>query len=243
MLVGEEGGVTMEDVAELQADRREAGSKGAVREMRRVGRVPGVVYGGGEETLAISIEEAILAQERGKGGFFSRLYSLVVDGKTCRVLAREVQVHPVTEKLIHVDFLRLGTDSRVNVDVPMVFRNEEECPGLKRGGVLNIVRRTIELVCRADAIPTLIEADIGELDIGDSVKISAVSLPEGVQPVIADRDFTIATVAAPTVMVEEETEEEVAEVGEDGELLDGETPPTEGAEGETNPEAEEGNQN
>ena len=246
MLVGEEGGVTMEDVAELRADRRVAGSKGAVREMRRIGRVPGIVYGGGEEALAISIEEAILAQERGKGGFFSRLYSLVVDVKTCRVLAREVQVHPVSEKLIHVDFLRLGTDSRVNVDVPMVFRNEEECPGLKRGGVLNIVRRTIELVCRADAIPTLIEADIGELDIGDSVKISAVSLPEGVQPVIADRDFTIATVAAPTVMVEEETEEEVAEVGEDGELLDGETPPTEGAEGaegETNPEAEEGNQN
>ena len=233
----------MEDVAELQADRREAGSKGAVREMRRIGRVPGIVYGGGEETFAISIEEAVLAQERGKGGFFSRLYSLVVDGKTCRVLAREVQVHPVTEELIHVDFLRLGTDSRVNVDVPMVFRNEEESPGLKRGGVLNIVRRTIELVCRADAIPTLIEADIGELDIGDSVKISAVSLPEGVQPVIADRDFTIATVAAPTVMVEEETEEEVAEVGEDGELLDGEMPPTEGAEGETNPEAEEGNQN
>ena len=233
----------MEDVAKLRADRREAGSKGAVREMRRIGRVPGIVYGGGEETFAISIEEAILAQERGKGGFFSRLYSLVVDGKTCRVLAREVQVHPVTEELIHVDFLRLGTDSRVNVDVPMVFRNEEESPGLTRGCVLNIVRRTIELVCRADAIPTLIEADIGELDIGDSVKISAVSLPEGVQPVIADRDFTIATVAAPTVMVEEETEEEVAEVGEDGELLDGETPPTEGAEGETNPEAEEGNQN
>ena len=161
MLVGEEGVVTMADVAELRADRREAGSKGAVREMRRIGRVPGIVYGGGEETLAISIEEAILAQERGKGGFFSRLYSLVVDGKTCRVLAREVQVHPVTEKLIHVDFLRLGTDSRVNVDVPMVFRNEEESPRLNRGGVLNIVRRTIEVVCRADAIPTLIEADIG----------------------------------------------------------------------------------
>ena len=244
MLVGEEGGVTMADVAELQADRREAGRKGAVREMRRIGRVPGIVYGGGEEAVAISIEEAVLAQERGKGGFFSRLYTLVVDGKTYRVLAREVQVHPVTESLIHVDFLRLRTDSRVNVDVPMVFRNEEECPGLKRGGVLNIVRRTIELVCSADAIPTLIEADIGELDIGDSVKISAVSLPEGVHPVITDRDFTIATVAAPTVMVEEEeTEEEEAEVGEDGELLDDETPPTEGAEGETKPGAEEGNQN
>lgn len=244
MLVGEEGGVTMADVAELQADRREAGRKGAVREMRRIGRVPCIVYGGGEEAVAISIEEAVLAQERGKGGFFSRLYTLVVDGKTYRVLAREVQVHPVTEALIHVDFLRLRTDSRVNVDVPMVFRNEEECPGLKRGGVLNIVRRTIELVCSADAIPTLIEADIGELDIGDSVKISAVDLPEGVHPVITDRDFTIATVAAPTVMVEEEeTEEEEAEVGEDGELLDDETPPTEGAEGETKPGAEEGNQN
>ena len=243
MLVGEEGDVTMSDVGELQAAQRETGHKGAAREIRRNGRVPGIVYGGGKEAIPISIEEAVLSYERRRGGFFSRLYSLDVGGKTYSVLAREVQVDPVTEALIHIDFLRLTADSTVNVDVSVVFRNEEESPGLKRGGVLNIVRRTVELVCRADAIPTLIEADIGELDIGDSVKISAISLPEGVRPVIADRDFTVATVAAPTVMVEEEAEEAEVELDEDGEPIEGETPLTEGSEGtdsDAKPEADEG---
>ena len=169
--------------------------------------------------------------------------NLAVGDKTYRVLAREVQLDPVTEALLHIDFLRLAADSTVNVDVPVVFLNEEESPGIKRGGVLNVVRRTVELVCRADAIPTSVEADIGELDIGDSVKINAVSLPEGVRPVIADRDFTIVTVAAPTVMVEEEVEEDEVELGEDGEPIEGETPPTEGPEGadsDAKPEAEEG---
>ena len=243
MLVGEEGDVTMSDVGELQAARREVGHKGASREIRRNGRVPGIVYGGGEEAVPISIEEKALAYEHGRGGFFSRLYSLAVGDKTYRVLAREVQLDPVTEALLHIDFLRLTADSTVNVDVPVVFRNEEESPGIKRGGVLNVVRRTVELVCRADAIPTSIEADIGELDIGDSVKISAISLPEGVRPVIADRDFTVATVAAPTVMVEEEAEEAEVELDEDGEPIEGETPLTEGSEGtdsDAKPEADEG---
>ena len=233
----------MSDVAELQADRREAGQKGAARQMRRNGRVPGIVYGGGEDAVPISIEEKVLAYEHRRGGFFSRLYSLAVGDKIYSVLAREVQLHPVTEALLHIDFLRLAADSTVNVDVPVVFLNEEESPGIKRGGVLNVVRRTVELVCRADAIPTSVEADIGELDIGDSVKINAVSLPEGVRPVIVDRDFTIVTVAAPTVMVEEEVEEDEVELGEDGEPIEGETPPTEGAEGtdsDAKPEAEAG---
>ena len=221
----------MSEVAELQADRREGGQKGAAREIRRNGRVPGIVYGGGEDAVPISIEEKVLAYEHRRGGFFSRLYSLAVGDKTYRVLAREVQLHPVTEALLHIDFLRLAADSTVNVDVPVVFRNEEESPGIKRGGVLNVVRRTVELVCRADAIPASIEADIGELDIGDSVKINAIILPEGVRPVIVDRDFTIVTVAAPTVMVEEEVEEDEVELGEDGEPIEGETTPTEGAEG------------
>lgn len=238
--------MTMADVAELQAEIREPSTKGATRAMRRQGWVPGIVYGGGEAALAISVEAAVLAIERGRGGFFSRLYNLAVDGKSYRVLARELQVHPVTEAPLHVDFLRLAADSTVNVDVPVVFLNEEESPGVKRGGVLNIVRRTVELVCRADAIPTMIEVDIGELDIGDSVKISAVVLPEGVHPVITDRDFTIATVAAPTVMVEEVEEEEV-ELGEDGEpIVDGETSPTEGEDGEdgeAKPDTREGDQN
>jgi len=235
--------MNMSDVAELQGSRRDAGQKGAVREIRRNGRVPGIVYGSGEDAVPISIEEKVLAYEHRRGGFFSRLYNLTVGDKTYRVLAREVQLDPVTEALIHIDFLRLTADSTVNVDVPVVFRNEEDSPGIKRGGVLNVVRRTVELVCRADAIPTSIEADIGELDIGDSVKINAVSLPEGVRPVIADRDFTIVTVAAPTVMVEEETEEAEVELGEDGEPIEGETPPTDGSEGtdsDAKPEAEEG---
>ena len=233
----------MADIAAIQAERRLGAGKGAARALRRKGKVPGVVYGGGEDALAISLETARIALEHERGGFFSRLYSLDVGGKTYSVLAREVQVDPVTEALIHIDFLRLTADSTVNVDVSVVFRHEEESPGLKRGGVLNIVRRTVELVCRADAIPTWMEADIGELDIGDSVKISAISLPEGVRPVIADRDFTVATVAAPTVMVEEEAEEAEVELDEDGEPIEGETPLTEGSEGtesDAKPEADEG---
>ena len=231
----------MADVAEFKAARREATTRGAARAMRRSGRVPGIVYGGGEKPVPISVEGAHLIQEHQKSGFFSRLYTLIVDGENYRVLAREVQLHPVNDTLLHIDFLRLTSDSVVNVDVPMVFQNEEESPGLKRGGVLNVVRRTIELACRADAIPTQLEADIGELDIGDSVKISAVTLPEGVTPVITDRDFTIATVAAPTVMVEE-TEEEEVELGEDGEPLEGEVPAVEGAEGDAIPDTEESDQ-
>tara|TARA_B100000745_G_C20090351_1_gene372711 strand:- start:152 stop:850 length:699 start_codon:yes stop_codon:yes gene_type:complete len=232
----------MADLAEIQAEPRAVATKGATREMRRSGRVPGILYGGGEDAVAISVEGAALHLEHGKSGFFSRLYSLILGKKNYRVLAREVQVHPKTDALLHIDFLRLTADSVVNVDVPVVFQNEEESPGLKRGGVLNVVRRTIELACRSDAIPSLVEADVGELDIGDSVKISAISLPEGATPVISDRDFTIATVAAPTVMVEEVEEEEV-ELGEDGEPLDGETPAVEGEEADASTDTEESEPN
>ena len=211
----------MADIAAIQAERRLGAGKGAARALRRKGKVPGVVYGGGEDALAISLETARIALEHERGGFFSRLYDLDLDGSSLRVLAREVQLHPVTSKVLHVDFLRLTSGSEVNVDVPVEFLNEDISPGVKRGGVLNIVRRTVELICQADSIPLVIEADIGELDIGDSVKISAINLPDGVRPGIADRDFTIATVAAPTVMVEEEEATELEE-GEEGEVLDGE---------------------
>ena len=211
----------MADIAAIQAERRLGAGKGAARALRRKGKVPGVVYGGGEDALAISLETARIALEHERGGFFSRLYDLDLDGSSLRVLAREVQLHPVTSKVLHVDFLRLTSGSEVNVDVPVEFLNEDMSPGVKRGGVLNIVRRTVELICQADSIPLVIEADIGELDIGDSVKISAINLPDGVRPGIAERDFTIATVAAPTVMVEEEEATELEE-GEEGEVLDGE---------------------
>ena len=221
----------MADVAAIQAERRVGAGKGVARALRRGGRVPGVIYGGAEDTLAISLEASLITREHERGGFFSRPYSLDVDGNNLRVLAREVQLHPVTSAVLHVDFLRLTGDSEVNVDVPVEFLNEELSPGVKRGGVLNIVRRTVELVCRADSIPEVIEADIGELEIGDSVKISAIDLPEGVRPSIADRDFTIATVAAPTVMVEEETVA-ASEAGAEGEALEGATGEGE-ADGET----------
>jgi len=211
----------MVDVAAIQAERRSGAGKGAARALRREGKVPGVVYGGDEDALAISVETARISLEHERGGFFSRLYNLDLDGSRLRVLAREVQLHPVTSAVLHVDFLRLSGDSEVNVDVPVEFLNEATSPGVKRGGVLNVVRRTVELICQADSIPLLIEADIGELDIGDSVKISAIDLPEGVRPGITDRDFTIATVAAPTVMVEEEVAEELEE-GEEAEALEGE---------------------
>jgi large subunit ribosomal protein L25 len=226
----------MADVAAIQAERRSGAGKGAARALRRDGRVPGVVYGGDEDALAISLETARITQEHERGGFFSRLYSLDLDGSSLRVLAREVQLHPVTSAVLHVDFLRLRNDSEVRVDVPVEFLNEDTSPGVKRGGVLNIVRRTVELICQADSIPLVIEADIGELEIGDSVKISAIDLPGGVRPGITDRDFTIATVAAPTVMVEEVTGG-ASEEGEEDEALEGEVSGSgaEGGDAQTSP--------
>ena len=201
----------MADMAVLTAKPRVARGKGGARAARRAGLVPAIVYGGGSEPVAVSIDRHELLQEYGRGGFFSRLYELGVGADTVRVLPRDAQLHPVTDQPLHVDFLRLAADTRVNVDVGVVFGNEEEAPGLRRGGVLNVVRRTIGLDCRADTIPQEIPVDLSGLEIGDSVHISHIELPEGVHPIIRGRDFTIATIAAPTVMpeaAEEETEDE-----------------------------------
>jgi len=148
------------------------------------------------------------------GQLFSTVYTLDI-GKGERVLPRDVQYHPVTDRALHVDFLRVTAATKLAVEVAVVFINEEECPGLKRGGVLNIVRRAIEFYCRVDDIPNEIEIDLTGLEIGDGVHISMVKLPDGVEPTITDRDFTIATIAAPTVVVEEDTTE--GEEGEEGE--------------------------
>jgi large subunit ribosomal protein L25 len=182
--------------------------------------VPAVLYGAKQETVAVSIDARELGREYGQGGFFSRLYNLTMGGDKIQVLPREVQRHPVSDALVHVDFLRLTGDSTIHVDVAVTFVNDEDSPGLKRGGVLNVVRRVVELICRADAIPEQLEVDLDGLNIGDSVHISAIDLPEGARPAIADRDFTIATIAAPTVMVEEETAEgeEDEDLGEEVEL-------------------------
>ncbi len=229
----------MADIASMSAEARESRGKGAARATRRLGRVLGVVYGSDKQPISISLDGKELGMEYGRGGFFSRLYDLSIGKETVRVLPREVQVHPVSDAPLHVDFLRLTADTRVNVDVAVSFLNEEESPGLKRGGVLNVVRHTVELLCRADSIPEIIEIDLTGYEIGDSIHISVVELPEGVNPAISDRDFTIATVAAPTVIVEEEEAEEEEEEALEGE--EGEGVAEEGApEGEAEAPAKEG---
>ena len=205
----------MAEMTTLVAEPRDGGGKGPARALRRTGRVPAVIYGEKKDQQMISLEARALRRELSNPRFFSTLYSLEVGGKAERVLPREIQQHPVSDEPLHADFIRVARGATVTVTVQVVFLNEETCPGLKRGGVLNVVRREIELVCPADSIPAEITLDLAESDIGDSLHISQTTLPEGVVPTITDRDFTIATIAAPTVAVEEEEVEEGE--GEEGE--------------------------
>jgi len=170
-------------------------------------------------------------------GFFTTLTDIDLDGTAHRVLARDVQFHPVTDQPLHIDFLRVSASTRITVAIPVVFQNEEECPGLRRGGVLNIVRHDIEVDCRADVIPQSLIADLAELEIGDSIHISHIALPDGVVPTIDDRDFTVATIAAPTVVRDEALEAE-AEAEAEAEGVEGEEGVA--AEGEAGEGAAEG---
>jgi large subunit ribosomal protein L25 len=204
----------MAEFTSLAAQTREGVGKGANRSLRRSGRVPAVVYGDDAPQEMISLEARELRRALHNPRFFSTLCSLQVDGEAVRVLPREVQLHPVSEEPLHIDFVRVGRHATVTVTVPVVFANEDISRGLKRGGVLNIVRREVELLCPVDAIPQEITVDLKDADIHDSLHISQVSLPEGVRPAIADRDFTIATISAPTIIRDEEEEAEVAAEGE-----------------------------
>lgn len=216
----------MADTATIAAEPRATRGKGGARAARRAGRIPAIVYGGGGGSLAVSVGRRELLREYERGGFFSRLYELgVAGGESIRVLARDVQLHPVTDDPLHIDFLRLSADTRIDVDVAVVFINEEDSPGLRRGGVLNVVRRAVGLNCRADSIPETLVVDLADLEIGDSVHISRVALPEGAHPTIRDRDFTIATIAAPTVVADEAAEAAEAEEEEEAEEA---APATEG---------------
>jgi len=204
----------MSDVQNLSAELRSRAGKGAARQTRRDGRVPGVIYGNKQPATLISVEPRELLRQLRKKAFHATLFDIACDGKKERVLPRDVQFDPVTDKPTHVDFMRVGEHTRVYVDVPVVFQNEAQSPGLKRGGVLNIVRHEVELICSVDHIPQQITIDLAGLDIGDSVHISMVKLPEGVRPAIADRDFTVATIAVPTV---QKVETEVAATPAEGE--------------------------
>ena len=206
----------MADTMELSAVVRERVGKGAARAVRRQGLVPAVIYGDNKDPEAISLEMRLVERELNKGAFMSTLYIVDVDGKKSQVIARDVQLDKVRDFPIHVDFLRLKKGASISVEVQVNFLNEEECPGLKRGGVLNVVRYTIEVNCPADSIPESLDADLLELDIGDSLHISAIALPDGVEPTITDRDFTIATIAAPAGLASEDDEDGEGEEGEEG---------------------------
>ncbi|RIV88814.1 50S ribosomal protein L25/general stress protein Ctc [Aurantiacibacter zhengii] len=197
----------MSDALTLPAEMRERAGKGASRALRRDGRVPAVIYGGKEEPTTIHVEEKVLVKLLMTGHFMNSIVEVTVDGKKTNTLPKDVALHPVTDRPIHVDFLRLAKGAKIDVNVPVVFTNEEASPGLKKGGVLNVVRHELELVCEADKIPSEIEIDVAGLEVGDSVHISALTLPEGSESAITDRDFTIATVVAPSALKRSEGEE------------------------------------
>jgi large subunit ribosomal protein L25 len=190
----------MSEQLTLSAETRERAGKGASRALRREGRVPAVIYGGNEEPLTIHVEEKLLNKQLATGHFMNSVVEITVDGKATRTLPKDVAFHPVTDRPIHVDFLRLTADATVHVEVPVQFINEEKSPGLKRGGVLNIVRHELELICDASNIPDDILIDVTGFDVGDSIHISHVTLPAGSKSAITDRDFTIATIVAPSAL-------------------------------------------
>ncbi|HEY2538488.1 MAG TPA: 50S ribosomal protein L25/general stress protein Ctc [Stellaceae bacterium] len=195
----------MPEIITLSAELRALAGKGPARATRRAGRIPGIVYGAGREPMPISLEPRELSRALARRGFFATLIDLQVNGSVERALPREVQYHPVTDKPLHVDFMRVAATSRVTVTVPAVFTNHEQSTGLRRGGILNIVRHGIELNCPVDGIPDHIVVSLDGLDIGDSVHISAVTIPEGCRPTITGRDFTIASIAASSAVREEAT--------------------------------------
>ena len=190
----------MSDALTLPAEARERAGKGASRALRREGRVPAVIYGGNEEPQSIHVEAKELVRQLGTGHFMNSIVMIELGGKTLRTLPKDVAFHPVSDRPLHVDFLRLAKNAKVEVEVPVIFVNEEASPGLKKGGVLNIVRHELDLICDADKIPSEVAIDVTGLDVGDSIHISHVTLPTGSQSAITDRDFTIATIVAPSAL-------------------------------------------
>lgn len=188
---------------QLSADKRERAGKGVARALRREDKIPAVIYGDNKPPVTISLPEKEITLEYRKGHLFTSLTDIDVSGEKYLVLARDVQIHPLTDRLEHADFLRVSPKTRIAVEVPLDFINQETCAGLKAGGVLNIVRHEVEFLCAATDIPESIEVDLSGYDIGDAIKISAIKLPSGVTPTIKDRDFTLATIAAPRALVEE----------------------------------------
>jgi large subunit ribosomal protein L25 len=188
----------MREVISIAAEARARAGKGTARATRLKQRVPAVIYGGKQEPVMISLDLKELLKEYTKGGFTNRLVDITLDGAKHRVLPRDLQVHPVTDRPIHVDFMRVSPESRVRIFVPVHFTESELSPGIKKGGVLNVVRHEIEFYCSPDSIPEGITISLAGQEIATSIHISQVKLPDGVRPVIGNRDFTVATIAAPS---------------------------------------------
>ena len=200
----------------LNVDVREGTGKGVARAIRREDRVPGVLYGGKLGPVSITLRGNEVRKALNTGNFISNMMELEHDGKRQKVIARDIQFHPVSDQPMHVDLYRVDEDTRIDVAIAVRFVNEGASPGMKRGGVLNVVRHDVELNCPAGNIPEAVEADLTGLDIGDSIHISAITLPEGVRPTIADRDFTIATVQGSRAVLKE-AEEEAEAVSDEAE--------------------------
>ena len=204
----------MSEQLTLSAETRERAGKGASRHLRREGRVPAVIYGNNEEPLSIHVEEKALVKALSGGHFMNSVVMVDAGASPVRTLPKDVQFHPVTDRPLHVDFLRISEHAKVHVEVPIHFVDEDKSKGIKRGGVLNQVRHELELICDAAEIPEEIRISLAGMDIGDSLHISAVTLPKGTESAITDRDFTIATIVAPSGVKSEAAEAAAAEAGE-----------------------------
>jgi large subunit ribosomal protein L25 len=212
----------MAELVEFKAEPKTATGSTAAKIMRKRNAIPAIIYGGNKPPQMVTVERKALWKQVETGNFLSTVYMLEIEGKKERVIPRDVQLDPVRDFLLHVDFMRVSKKSQIDVEVTVNFIDEEESPGLKRGGVLNIVRHEIELTCPADSIPERIEVSLAGLDIGDAVHISSVQLPDNVKLTITDRDFTVATIASSSSMKTEE-EEEITEEPEEEEVEEKET--------------------
>ena len=213
----------MKEIIQIQAEKRSKLGTGMSREFRSHKKVPGVIYGEKKDPIPITLDEKNLKIQVSDSGFFSRQCEIRIGDENFKVLPKDIQLHPVKESILHIDFLRVGENTTVTLFVPVKFMNENDCSGLRQGGVLNIVRHEVEIKTLVSKIPEFLEANLSGLEIGDSIHISSISLDEGVKPTIQDRDFTIATVAPPTVMRVEETAKDVTDDGKEDTSAESET--------------------
>ena len=204
----------MSDANKLEAQARDRVGKGAARELRRNSMVPAVIYGDKKPPLGIALPHKEMTMKIHAGGFMTNILTIDVDGTKHQVLPKDYQLHPVSDQVLHIDLLRVSSKTTVTVEIPVNFINEDTCPGLKAGGVLNVVRHTVEVNCPANSIPEGFEIDLLPFDVGDSINISSVAMPENVEPTITDRDFTVATIATPAALRSDSADDEAEEAPE-----------------------------